>query len=83
MFSPQNPYYTSKEIPKGQPTNKVTHVKKNNLSSLLGPSPKLTRPLKLEKPQKIIKNSSGIRPDVLINGDQSVPASIWSATPSK
>ena len=83
MFSPQDPPYTSKEMKVGQSKNKVTHVKKNNLTSLLGPSTKLTRPLKLEKPQKIIKNSVGIRPDVLINGDQSVPASIWSASPSK
>ena len=83
MFSPQNPPYTSKVMQNEQPTNQVTHVKKSNLSSLLGPSPRLTRPLKLEKPQKIIKNSDGIRPDILINGDQSVPASIWSLTPSK
>lgn len=76
MFSPITRSYTSKKPVIFQANNKVTHVKKTPLSLLLGPT-KISAPAsKLAKPSKVVKNSDGIRPDFVIHGDDSIPASV-------
>ena len=82
MFNPVMPFFTSKKVHKMPKKNKVTPVKPNKLNTLLS-SQKSQFQSKRTLPTKIVRNTEGIRPECKIKGDESMPPSIWSETPSK
>ena len=80
MFAAHKVPITSRLI--YRPTNEVIQPRRNNLSSLLDSSH--NRASYKPKPQKMAQpQQDGVRPDIRIGGDQSVPVSIMSCSQSK